>query len=434
MKICRDCANVMGDDAVNCLRCKSTNLASVQEKICTYCKTRIAVGTIICPHCHRVLPPESQAVAEGNLTSMTANPIPVAEKNVSVNNDMQNPLFGGGFVENYQPQGQSRLYNQEVSQNQKQNSQVVPIIIPVKKQGEQGVEFVSVQGMAVQSVPLQESNAKVGQNMQVANLAQNGENYVAAEENLQGIQDQNDGSIFITAPYQEIKKYPSATQYVLPQEQETANNNQAELVSSENFDMDQDLLAKTSKKRKFNVINNQEEEFEEVVQPRNALGNEAISRTEPKEKNPYVPMILFGSILVYILIALFTPYMNHSWSTIAGYEMCATVMPSLRDVFYSEYANILYGTKLLASYEFVGSYLPFSLNIGIMAAIIGGIAMMISALPKWISATFNIFAFFCQLVCTVTMCFLFGVGVISVSSILFPVCSLALVIAHLKLS
>ncbi len=67
MKICRDCSNVCEGSALFCPRCKSSNLAVVGEKLCNYCKSKVAVGTVICPHCHRVLPPESQDTTYQNI-------------------------------------------------------------------------------------------------------------------------------------------------------------------------------------------------------------------------------------------------------------------------------------------------------------------------------------------------------------------------------
>lgn len=58
MKICNICKTIMEDDAAFCPRCKNTDLAPFETMRCTFCNAEIAVGTVVCPHCHRIQPPD----------------------------------------------------------------------------------------------------------------------------------------------------------------------------------------------------------------------------------------------------------------------------------------------------------------------------------------------------------------------------------------
>lgn len=60
MKICNLCKTVLSDDATICPKCDSKNLTKIKTKKCAFCDTEVAAGTIVCPHCHRILPPEKE--------------------------------------------------------------------------------------------------------------------------------------------------------------------------------------------------------------------------------------------------------------------------------------------------------------------------------------------------------------------------------------
>lgn len=58
MKICRDCSHISSNSEVICTACGSENLIFAEKKDCKYCGKVVARGTVICPYCSRVLPPE----------------------------------------------------------------------------------------------------------------------------------------------------------------------------------------------------------------------------------------------------------------------------------------------------------------------------------------------------------------------------------------
>lgn len=58
MKICNVCKTVLDDSASYCPRCKSQTFSPFQTKRCPFCNNTVAVGTIVCPNCHKILPPE----------------------------------------------------------------------------------------------------------------------------------------------------------------------------------------------------------------------------------------------------------------------------------------------------------------------------------------------------------------------------------------
>lgn len=59
MKLCINCKTILDDKASVCKECGCKQFVPYATKRCTFCNTEIAVGTIICPHCHRVQPPET---------------------------------------------------------------------------------------------------------------------------------------------------------------------------------------------------------------------------------------------------------------------------------------------------------------------------------------------------------------------------------------
>ncbi len=64
MKICNICKTIMEDDAAYCPRCKNPDLAPFETTRCTFCNAEIAVGTVVCPHCHRIQPPDEKQPEE----------------------------------------------------------------------------------------------------------------------------------------------------------------------------------------------------------------------------------------------------------------------------------------------------------------------------------------------------------------------------------
>ncbi len=56
MKICEQCKTVLNDIASYCPRCGGAKFTPFTTITCTYCKNQVAQGTIVCPHCHRILP------------------------------------------------------------------------------------------------------------------------------------------------------------------------------------------------------------------------------------------------------------------------------------------------------------------------------------------------------------------------------------------
>ena len=62
MKICKVCKTVVEDQVHYCPRCGATEYSQFETKSCTYCHSVVAVGTIVCPQCHKILPPEREVV------------------------------------------------------------------------------------------------------------------------------------------------------------------------------------------------------------------------------------------------------------------------------------------------------------------------------------------------------------------------------------
>ena len=66
----------MEDDAAYCPRCKNTDLAPFETTRCSFCNAEIAVGTVVCPHCHRIQPPDR--TAKGDYSEAVKNDAPKA--------------------------------------------------------------------------------------------------------------------------------------------------------------------------------------------------------------------------------------------------------------------------------------------------------------------------------------------------------------------
>ena len=68
MKICKVCKTVVEDQVHYCPRCGATDYADFQTKNCNFCRSVVAVGTIVCPQCHKILPPEKGEIDYGYQT------------------------------------------------------------------------------------------------------------------------------------------------------------------------------------------------------------------------------------------------------------------------------------------------------------------------------------------------------------------------------
>ncbi len=66
MKVCNICKTLVNDSEYYCPKCSSTAFSEIQTKTCVFCGKELAIETIVCPNCHRILPPvQSDQVAQG---------------------------------------------------------------------------------------------------------------------------------------------------------------------------------------------------------------------------------------------------------------------------------------------------------------------------------------------------------------------------------
>lgn len=132
MKICNICKTIMEDDAAYCPRCKNTDLAPFETTRCTFCNAEIAVGTVVCPHCHRIQPPDERPSEEVSVKASVEPPKavlferPAAEEERKVKEEVQEivekevgvkPPEGAKEVrsevfERKTPEGSTIIYNQ----------------------------------------------------------------------------------------------------------------------------------------------------------------------------------------------------------------------------------------------------------------------------------------------------------------------------------
>ncbi|MFI3167344.1 MAG: zinc ribbon domain-containing protein [Bacillota bacterium] len=352
MKICRECSNMCEGNAISCSRCGSDNLAVVEEKLCSYCKSRIALGTIICPYCHRVLPPETAVKASGEVT--------VAPKPENA--------------------GQVSLSNITVDQDESAVAQIQP-----EKSAE--AEKISEEMHVAENPPRPKTMEEFNNQNPLFAI------YDKAPDILGGKKEEERDPV-------------PAVPYI-----ETLASEEVEKTTPQ------------ASNQEFDSSEFQTRTFETSV----------VSYQPQKEQNK---MILFGLFLwmcVYTAIGLATVYLSHDYGDVLGYQMSSAVFVSLRDVFPSVYPYILYGSKLLAKYELIGSHLPFAMNFGMMFAVVGGIATMISIVPKWAVATLNALAVICHLFGIWMMWYLFGFRTIGVACYVFAIGALTIFVLHLIL-
>ncbi len=369
MKICRECSNVCESGAVACPRCGSTHLASVQEKLCVYCKSRIAMGTIICPHCHRVLPPESESKSNGGKAEEVAVSDIAVQKQGGV--AFQNITF-----EKEEPQKQHK--EEPTSHVEKQNKQANKSIV----------------------------------NMHISDLV---------DEDLLITEDQTDKS----KESEKVEKTGGFSEFDMQnplfgiydtrvKSEPTEVNAFSEDIVEESFESDIE-----SETFENSVVENRE--FETGV----------ITHVQPTPQNKFIVYGLFVLMIICNAVALWTVYMTHAMGDVLGYEMSAAVFVDYRDVFPSIYPYILYGSNLLARYQLLGSHLPFAMNFAMMFAFVGGITMIVSAIPKWVSATFNGIAIACHLFGMYVINMLFGFRSIGISAYIYLISALAVFVLHL---
>jgi len=58
MKLCIECKTILEDNASFCTECGCKEFMPFATKHCAFCNAEIANGTVICPHCHRIQPPD----------------------------------------------------------------------------------------------------------------------------------------------------------------------------------------------------------------------------------------------------------------------------------------------------------------------------------------------------------------------------------------
>lgn len=373
MKICRDCSHAC-DNALNaCPRCGSTNLALVAEKHCVYCKTRVAMGTIICPQCHRILPPESDDIQAQNYvttpTSASSNAAGGGAATVGLANVNAGESGSGTVAEN-------------------DNIKVVQPITHISQQPESDV-------------------ATYGENIQYQSAYKQ-----AQPESTSGISDY-DKTNPLFAIYDNT---PDILPIAKKEEGVPAT------TYSENVEMQESLQADISAADGYNntgVL--QTKEYQTV----------RISREEEKPQSKLPRMLLFLLGCVYTIIGFCTTYMVHDFGNISGWNMACSVIIKLRDMFPSTYPYILYGSNFLAKFENLGSYMPFFMDHAIMFALAGGITMMISAVPKWVVSVLHFTVVACHIGGVCMMGYLFGFGCVGVGAYLLVCGSIAVAVLHI---
>ncbi len=370
MKICRDCSNVCESDSVHCLRCGSSNLAVVSEKLCNYCKSRIVVGTIICPHCHRVLPPETETVIDSNvvMTSVDSRPsgdgatmhivnLGGTEKTADVFEENAIKEFA---MENAEKEVKEIKNEEKIDDFDKANPlfaiyDTAPDILPVKEEKE----------------------------------------------------EENDYSRFFFGGGEDF----------------------ADSTHEENAEDPADFFGETDMAEEGFIQEANEESGIQTV----SFNTGVISHEEVKPQNPAIRYALFAWGFLFTLVAMLCNYMIHSEGNVLGYEMSAAVLVSFRDVFPSSYPYILYGMGLLPKYELLGSHLPFAMDFGMLFSLAGGICIMISAVPKWVCVALNALAVIAQVVGIWMMVFLFGFRSVGISAYILLVGSFSMLVFHIIL-
>lgn len=376
MKICRDCSSACDNALQQCPRCGSTNLALVAEKHCVYCKTRVAIGTIICPQCHRILPPESEDIQTQNYS--------------------QAGSFGGDTSVASASVGLANVNAGEGNQNAVDNAGNIQYVKPITHISEnQNTE-------SVKAVPFEQNIT--------ATPAQN----QAKTENLSGISD-FDKSNPLFAIYDN-------TPDVLPIKK-------AEGVSavtySENIESDESLQADVSDVVEAKGYNNIG-----VLQTKQ-YQSQRVSREEEKPQSKLPRMLIFTLGCIYTVIGLMANYMVHDYGNVIGWEMACSVIIKLRDVFPSVYPYILYGSSFLSKFESMGSYMPFFIDHAMMFSLFAGITMMISAVPKWVVVVLHAVVVACHIGGAYMLGYLFGFGCIGVGAYFFIAGSIAVLVLHL---
>lgn len=378
MKICRDCSNVCEGNAGSCLRCGSVNLAVVEEKICAYCKARIAVGTIICPHCHRVLPPEIQMSQVPIVQETQAQTIVAPLKSVE--------MFISGDIED------------TIEENAEVDS-------------------------AVKATTYQENLESVQEEPQDA-------------VDLEEYQKQNPLFVMYDNTPDILPLKEEANEEAIKEPEEAAQEeSQAEVQQSAQEELvPMGIFQEDPNSETFATFTAQipEDEFEKggIVETRAFNTGIIVEKESKKPQNRIVLYGMFAFMCLYTILGLCLTYMTHEFGNVIGYQMSAAVFVSFRDIFPSTYPYILYGSGLLAQYTMLGSHLPFFMNFAMGFAIVGGICTMISIIPKWVCATFNALAIVGHIAGIWIMSYLFGFRSVGIAAYILALGALAVFVVH----
>lgn len=371
MKICLDCSNACDNNASVCPRCGSNNIAYVSEKHCVYCKTRVAIGTIICPHCHRILPPESDDIMAAQYSSYT----PTKENGVAA----------------------AGVASGEASQIQSEN------IRYVQPMG----HFIEVDKPEAVKATTFEENASP------TPVAESAQTKQATNANAIPEYDKQNPLFKI---YDKAPDILPVTKVRSESEIETPD------AASEQLQADIYGMGEISEEEGYNKTG--------VIETK-AYKTQRLSREEakPQSKLPRILIFLFGCI--YTAVGLWTNYMVHDYGDVLGLEMAFAVFIKYRDVFPSVYPYILYGSSFLSRFESYGSYLPYYMDHAMMFSLFAGITMMISAVPKWVVATLHVVVLGCHIGGVWMMAYLFGWSCVGAGAYVFVIGSLAVAVLHI---
>ncbi len=373
MKICRDCSSACENALNACPRCGSTNLALVAEKHCVYCKTRVAVGTIICPQCHRILPPESEDMQTQNYSAVA----PIASQEVA-------------------SVGLANVDAGKSNQNAVDNGMSIKYVQPITHASEtQNTE-------SVKAVPFEQNIPATPIKNQNKAESESGISDFDKQNPLFAIYDNTPDVL----PIKKTEGVPATTYAENAEKEESLQTDVSDAVETDGFNNTGVLQTKSYKTQR-------------------------VSREEEKPQSKLPRMLIFLLGCVYTVIGLVTNYMVHDYGNIIGWEMACSVIIKLRDVFPSVYPYILYGSSFLSKYENMGSYMPFFMDHAMMFGLFAGITMMISAVPKWVVAALHFVVAACHIGGVCMMGYLFGFDCVGVGAYVLIAGSIAVFALHL---
>lgn len=376
-------------------------------KICKYCDRSVDFGTIICPFCGRVLPPEAEN-AERNQTSELIGqivesdvlkeliretvrntcPLNREEEEKKDKESRENAIMHLKLHEEVQKR-EAKLLAMKAEEERLRKKAEEERIAKQKEQEEENARRAYLAQLAIEREKIAEETRALEKAKRDAEIA-----------------EQKARSVEFTPMVERI-----VVEVPIEKTEEKKEDTQVSAISEfEEEEIYFDNLGKVQTREfKMGVISPEEEK---------------------KSSFKHIGIILAVFTMFYAIAGLFSTYMHHDYADTMGYEMLCSIIIALRDVFPAPYRYILYNSDIAKGAEVLGSVMPYGMLLGGLFAIVGMITANIARVPRKVTIWINLIALFFQVLGASVMVAIFGFSSLGISPVIIILSTLLVFVLH----